>query len=566
MEKTYQPVFGPEDYINVHTYTAMGMCYEDFERPVIGICNTWNELVPGQYNLRQVADFVKKGILRAGGNPVEFGAIACCDGVTTGNDGDYYVLPSREIIADSVEVMAKAHKLDGIVLVGSCDKIVPGLLMGAARLNIPAIFVPGGPSLSGPPFGKKLKGDCTCITEAMGMEQAGIISHEELQKLARLTDPTCGSCQFMGTANTMCCFAEALGMCLPGAALIPAVYAERFRCAFQSGEQIMRLVNLGIRPRDIMTMPAIQNTIKVLMAVGGSTNSVIHMCAIAYELGYDPAVIMEEFDRISDEIPHIASVNPASYLYDCEDFYKAGGIPEVMKKLRVDLDLSVMTVTGRTMEENIDGYINLYPGNSDLIRSLDNPHTTLGGIAILRGNLAPETGVSKPAAIHESVRRFTGRAVCFNSQEDCVKALEQRRIQKGDVVVIRYEGPKGGPGMREMYAPLKMLNGQGLALDTALVTDGRVSGTNNGCYVVHVSPEAAVGGPIALVENGDIITIDVLEKKLELHVSDEELARRRAEWHYQPKKVSGYLARYAALAASGSQGCVLDWKGISKHE
>lgn len=566
MEKTYQPVFGPEDYINVHTYTAMGMCYEDFERPVIGICNTWNELVPGQYNLRQVADFVKKGILRAGGNPVEFGAIACCDGVTTGNDGDYYVLPSREIIADSVEVMAKAHKLDGIVLVGSCDKIVPGLLMGAARLNIPAIFVPGGPSLSGPPFGKKLKGDCTCITEAMGMEQAGIISHEELQKLARLTDPTCGSCQFMGTANTMCCFAEALGMCLPGAALIPAVYAERFRCAFQSGEQIMRLVNLGIRPRDIMTMPAIQNTIKVLMAVGGSTNSVIHMCAIAYELGYDPAVIMEEFDRISDEIPHIASVNPASYLYDCEDFYKAGGIPEVMKKLRVDLDLSVMTVTGRTMEENIDGYINLYPGNSDLIRSLDNPHTTLGGIAILRGNLAPETGVSKPAAIHESVRRFTGRAVCFNSQEDCVKALEQRRIQKGDVVVIRYEGPKGGPGMREMYAPLKMLNGQGLALDTALVTDGRVSGTNNGCYVVHVSPEAAVGGPIALVENGDTITIDVLEKKLELHVSDEELARRRAEWHYQPKEVSGYLARYAALAASGSQGCVLDWKGISKHE
>lgn len=566
MKKTYKPVFGPEDYINVHTYTAMGMSYEDFELPVIGICNTWNEIVPGQYNLRQVSDFVKKGILRAGGNPVEFGTIACCDGVTTGNDGDYYILPSREIIADSVEVMAKAHKLDGIVLVGSCDKIVPGLLMGAARLNIPTIYIPGGPSLSGPPFGKKLKGDCTCITEAMGMEQAGVITHAELQKLARLTDPTCGSCQFMGTANTMCCFAEALGMCLPGAALIPAVYAERFRCAFQTGEQIVRLVKTGIKPKDIMTREAIRNTIKVMMAVGGSTNSVIHMCAIAHELGYDPDEIMNEFDQISAEIPHIASVNPASYIYDCEDFYKAGGIPEVMKKLREHLDLSVMTVTGKTMEENINTYINLYPDNQDLIRDMDNPHTTLGGIAIMRGNLAPDTGVSKPAAIHESVRRFTGKAVCFDSQEDCVKALEQCRIKKGDVVVVRYEGPKGGPGMREMYAPLKMLNGQGLALDTALITDGRVSGTNNGCYVVHVSPEAAVGGPIALVEDGDEITIDVIEKKLELHVSDEELAHRRENWKFTPKPVGGFLARYAALATSGSRGCVLDWKGLCKHE
>lgn len=530
MENSYKPVFSPEDYINIHTYTAMGMSYEDFELPVVGICNTWSELVPGQYNLRQVADFVKKGILRAGGNPVEFGTIACCDGVTTGNDGDYYVLPSRETIADSVEIMAKAHKLDAMVLIGSCDKIVPGLLMGAARLDIPTIFIPGGPSLSGPPFGKKLKGDCTCITEAMGMEQVGVITHEELKKLARLTDPTCGSCQFMGTANTMCCFAEALGMSLPGAALIPAVYAERFRCAFQTGEQIVRLVQRGVRPKDIMTYEAIENTIKVMMAIGGSTNSVIHMCAIAHELGFNPDMVLRSFDRISAEIPHIASVNPASYLYDCEDFYKAGGIPTVMKKLGPHLERSVMTVTGKTLGENIDSYVSFYPENTDLIRDLEHPHTKLGGIAIMRGNLAPDSGVSKPAAIDERVRRFTGCAVCFDSQEACVRALEQRKIQKGDVIVIRYEGPRGGPGMREMYAPLKMLNGQGLALDTALVTDGRVSGTNNGCYVVHVSPEAAVGGPIALVQDGDRITIDVIEKRLELHVSEEELAQRRAAW------------------------------------
>lgn len=560
MENSYKPVFSPEDYINIHTYTAMGMSYEDFELPVVGICNTWSELVPGQYNLRQVADFVKKGILRAGGNPVEFGTIACCDGVTTGNDGDYYVLPSRETIADSVEIMAKAHKLDTMVLIGSCDKIVPGLLMGAAWLDIPTIFIPGGPSLSGPPFGKKLKGDCTCITEAMGMEQAGVITHEELKKLARLTDPTCGSCQFMGTANTMCCFAEALGMSLPGAALIPAVYAERFRCAFQTGEQIVRLVQRGVRPKDIMTYEAIENTIKVMMAIGGSTNSVIHMCAIAHELGFNPDMVLRSFDRISAEIPHIASVNPASYLYDCEDFYKAGGIPTVMKKLGPHLERSVMTVTGKTLGENIDSYVSFYPENTDLIRDLEHPHTKIGGIAIMRGNLAPDSGVSKPAAIDERVRRFTGRAVCFDSQEACVRALEQRKIQKGDVIVIRYEGPRGGPGMREMYAPLKMLNGQGLALDTALVTDGRVSGTNNGCYVVHVSPEAAVGGPIALVQDGDRITIDVIERRLELHVSEEELAQRRAAWQYTPKKTSGYLARYAALATSGSRGCVLEWE------
>ncbi len=564
MAQEYKPVFGPDDLINVHTYTMMGMSFEDFRLPVIGICNTWSEIVPGHYNQRQVAEFVRRGVFRAGGNPVEFGTIGCCDGVTTGNDGDYYVLPSREVIADSVEVMAKAHKLDGIVLIGSCDKIVPGLLMGAARLNIPAILIPGGPALSGPPFGHKEKSEGTCITEGMGMEQAGFITHEELNNLARVCDPTCGSCAFMGTGNTMCCFAEAIGMTLPGASTIPAVYAERFRCAFKTGEKIVELVKRGTKPRDIMTWPAIENTIKMMMAVGGSTNSVIHMCAIAWELGFDPADVIQAFDDISAKVPHIAAVNPASYKYDSEDFYKAGGMQKAMKNLGNMLDTSVMTASGQTLAENLAGYKSLYPENNDLIRTLDNPHTTLGGIAIMRGNLAPETGVSKPAAIHPDVRKFTGTAICFDSQEDCVKALEELRIKPGHVVVVRYEGPKGGPGMRDMYAPLKMLNGQELALKTALITDGRVSGTNNGCYVVHVSPEAAVGGPIALIEDGDEITIDVINKKLTLKVSDDELARRRANWHFEPREVGGYLARYAALATSGSRGCVLDLKSTLK--
>lgn len=564
MEKDNKQKAMVDDILGKPLYSSMGMSGDDLRRPVIGIANSFNEIVPGHYNLRQVAEFVKKGVYRGGGSAVEFGTIACCDGIAQGHEGMYFILPSREIIADSIETMIRAHKLDGIVLLGSCDKIVPAMLMAAARCNIPSIIVPGGPMLGGPPFGKKAKADGTAVTEAMGMLQTGKITQEDLDNLIDVVSPTCGSCAFYGTANTMCCLAEALGMVLPGGALIPAVYAERFRSAQASGEKIVELVKKGITARQILNFESIQNAIAVCMATGGSTNAVLHLPALAYELGMDTDKVLEEFDRQSDLVPHIASVNPSSLVYDMEDFYKAGGIPKVMSNIKEKLNLDVMTVTGATMGENLDNYVYMYPSNDDLIRTLDNPHSTLGGVAIMRGNLAPDTAVAKPAAIAEEVRQFTGKAICFDSEEDCTLALEALKIKDGDVVIIRYEGPKGGPGMREMYTPMKLLYGQGLAQTTALVTDGRFSGTNNGCFVGHVSPEAALGGPIALVRDGDEITVDVINKTLTLHVSEEELAKRKAEWKYEPKQLEGYLARYAALARSADKGGVLDIKQFLK--
>lgn len=558
-ETNHVGIFNTDDMMTNKTlWKAAGLSDDDLDRPIIGIANSFNEMVPGHTNLRRVAEQVKNGVYRGGGTPVEFGVIACCDGVATGHIGNNYVLPSRDNIADSIEIQARAHKLDGLVLLGSCDKIVPGMLMAAARLDIPCIFVAGGCTPGGAPFAHKTKSDSTTITEALGLWQTGKCTKEDIQNLITVSCPTCGSCQFMGTANTMCCQAEALGLSLTGSALIPAPYNERYRDALRSGEKIVELVKRGITSRKIMTKEALINSIKVLMAVGGSTNAVIHTCAIAYELGFPAEEIMEAFDRISDEIPHIAKVSPASNTYDCEDLYKAGGIPEVMKVIRDHLDLSVMTVTGRTMGENIDSYVNMYAPNPEIIRPLDNPHSTLGGLAIMRGNLAPDTGVAKPAAIAEEARNFTGTAICFDSEEDCTEAVRNQKIKPGHVVVIRYEGPKGGPGMREMYQPLKMLYGQGLNKTTALITDGRFSGTNNGCFVGHISPEAAAGGPIAFVEDGDQITINVYTKELTLHVSDEELARRKENWHYEPKKLTGYLARYAKLAKSADQGGVLE--------
>lgn len=558
-ETNHVGIFNTDDMMTNKTlWKAAGLSDDDLDRPIIGIANSFNEMVPGHTNLRRVAEQVKNGVYRGGGTPVEFGVIACCDGVATGHIGNNYVLPSRNNIADSIEIQARAHKLDGLVLLGSCDKIVPGMLMAAARLDIPCIFVAGGCTPGGAPFAHKTKSDSTTITEALGLWQTGKCTKEDIQNLITVSCPTCGSCQFMGTANTMCCQAEALGLSLTGSALIPAPYNERYRDALRSGEKIVELVKRGITSRKIMTKEALINSIKVLMAVGGSTNAVIHTCAIAYELGFPAEEIMEAFDRISDEIPHIAKVSPASNTYDCEDLYKAGGIPEVMKVIRDHLDLSVMTVTGKTMGENIDSYVNMYAPNPEIIRPLDNPHSTLGGLAIMRGNLAPDTGVAKPAAIAEEARNFTGTAICFDSEEDCTEAVRNQMIKPGHVVVIRYEGPKGGPGMREMYQPLKMLYGQGLNKTTALITDGRFSGTNNGCFVGHISPEAAAGGPIAFVEDGDQITINVYTKELTLHVSDEELARRKENWHYEPKKLTGYLARYAKLAKSADQGGVLE--------
>ena len=556
-EKTYGQFNTDEMLTNKVLWKGCGYSDEDLDRPIIGIANSFNDMVPGHTNLRQLAEQVKHGIYRAGGTPAEFGVIACCDGVATGHIGNNYALPSRDNIADSIEIEAKAHKLDGLVLLGSCDKIVPGMLMAAARLDIPAIFVAGGCMAGGAPFAHQAKSNTTTITEATGMYQAGKATYEELQNLTTVSCPTCGSCQFMGTANTMCCEAEALGMSLTGSALIPAFYNERLRSAFKSGEKIVELVKRGITSRKIMTMDAIRNAIRILMAVGGSTNAVIHTCALAYELGIDPAKIMDEFEIISDQIPHIAKISPASAVYDSEDLYKAGGIPEVMKVIKDSLDLDVMTVTGKTLGENLAAYKNPYAPNPEIIRPLDNPHSTLGGLAIMRGNLAPDTGVAKPAAIAEEARVFTGTAVCFDSEEECTEAISQRKIKEGNVVVIWYEGPKGGPGMREMYQPLKLLFGQGLNKTTAVVTDGRFSGTNNGCFVGHVSPEAAAGGPIALVRDGDKITIDVYKKELTLHVSEEELEQRRREWTYEPKPASGYLRRYSKLAASADKGGVL---------
>ena len=544
-------------------YKALGFDDEDMHRPVIGIANAFSDIVPGHANLRQLAEHVKRGIYMAGGTAVEFGVIGCCDGVASGHKGNLYVLPSREVIADSIEVMAKVHKLDGLVLLGSCDKIVPGMLMGAVRADVPALLLPGGPMLGGPAFGSKKKADGTTIYEAFGMYQTGACDWETVQSLNSVCYPTCGSCSFYGTANTMCCTAEALGMVLPDGGSIPAVYAERLRCAKHSGEKIVELVQKKIRPRDILTFEALQNGIAFLMASGGSTNAVIHLCALAYELGIDTDKILAEFDRQSSLIPHMARMNPATGDYDMEDFYRAGGVPRVMEYLKEHLNLDVMTGTGRTLKENMDGHRYLYavdPG--DVIRPIDRPFSDLGGLAIMRGNLAPDSAVAKPAAIAEECRVFTGKAICFDSEEECAQALGDLKIKPGHVVVIRYEGPKGGPGMREMFAPMKLMVGQGLALSTALVTDGRFSGTNNGCFVGHVSPEAAVGGPIALVRDGDTISIDVYKKELTLHVSDEELALRRKEWHFTPKEAGGYLARYAALALSADKGGTLDWHTV----
>lgn len=551
------PLTSLERISNQVIWKGCGYSDDDLARPVIGIANAFSDMVPGHTNLRQLAQQVKNGIYRAGGVPAEFGVIACCDGLAGGHDGNNYVLPSRDNIADSIEIIAGAHRLDGLVLLGSCDKIVPGMLMAAARLDLPCIFAAGGSMLSGPACCGQEKTDTTTVSEALGRMQVGELEEGDVRWISQVSAPTCGSCQFMGTANSMCCLAEAMGMSLPGSALIPAVYNERLRSAFASGEQIVRMVREGLTARRILTRQAIENGIMLMMAVGGSSNTVIHTCALAHELGIPTGEIIACFDRYSGQIPLLAKVNPATHQDDAVDLYLAGGVPEVMRRMTDHLHLDQITVTGKTLGENLKEAPPPQVPGGKLIRTMDDPHSVLGGLAILRGNLAPNTGVSKPAAIRPEVRRFTGKAICFDSEDACMEALEARRVQPGSVVVIRYEGPKGGPGMKELYKPMKTLYGQGLAASTALITDGRFSGTNSGCFVGHISPEAAAGGPIALVEDGDEITIDVMEKTLTLHVGEEELARRRANWVYRPKPVSGYLKRYAAMVTSADEGGVL---------
>ena len=534
-----------------------GMGYSDDDlvtkRPAIGIANSWNTLIPGHFNFNQLSEQVKKGIHRAGGTVYEFGVIGLCDAIAKHNFN--YVLPSREVICDSVEIMAQANPLDGIVLLASCDKIVPGMLMAAARLDIPAILVNGGPMLGGVAFGDR-KSDATSVSEALGMYKTDKISLEQYKTIEDLSCPTCGSCSFMGTANTMCCLTEALGMSLPDGAAIPAVYADRLRLAEQSGEAICNLVKEGITARDIINRKSMENAVKVCLSIGGSTNAVLHLCALAYEAESD-IQMMDTFDRFSRDTPTIAKVYPAAN-WDMEDLWRAGGIPRVIDRLQSLLHMDVLTCTGKTMKENIEAFQYRFPENNEVIKTVDDPFDLSGGLAVIKGNLAPRTGISKPTAIDPSVRQFTGKAIVFDSDEEATQAILDGHIKDGHVVVIRYEGPKGGPGMVEMYRAMKYLHGMDLHKSTAIVTDGRFSGTNNGCFVGHISPEAAEGGPIAIVENGDEITIDVLNNTIHLHVSDEEIEKRLQGWKKpEPKVRKGYLSLYSQLASSADEGAII---------
>ena len=541
----------PEWSMNRTLYKSMGYSDYDLDRPMIGIANSWNRIVPGHYNLNQVSEYVKQGIFQGGGTPVEFGVIAACDGIAQGHKGNYFILPSRDLIANSIETMVEAHQLDGLVLLGSCDKIVPGMLMAAARLDVPSIMVVGGPMEGGCQFDGRAS-DTTTITESLGMLKAGKTDEATYRMLEDKANPTCGSCSFLGTANTMCCLAEAMGLSLPGSATIPATYADRLRSAQASGRQIVTLVEQSITSRQIINEKGIENAIRVNSAIGGSTNVALHMPAIAYEAGLE--LDLDRFEELSRSTPLVAKMNPAA-APNVPDFHEAGGVPVVMKQILPLLNQDALTVTTRSISENV-----AEAGEPDgiIIRTLADPWSKEGGLAVLRGNLAPNTAITKPAAIHPDMLTFTGLAHCFDSEEEANQAIMNGEVKEGEVVVIRYEGPKGGPGMREMYMAMKLLYGRGLALTTGLVTDGRFSGTNNGCFVGHISPEAAEGGPLAIVRDGDKITIDVTSRDLHLHVSDKEINKRLEAWTRPvPKYTRGYLGLYSQLAQSADKGAVL---------
>ena len=542
------------------TLKSMGFTTEDLKRPVIGIANAWSECVPGHYNLRQVAQRVKDGIYRAGGTPIEFGVIGGCDGMGQGHDGMHYILPSRELIANSIESMAQINLFDGLVLLGSCDKIVPGMLMAAARLNIPCIFLPGGPMEGGVVFDGR-QADQTSSTEAYGMLSAGKITEAEYVALEDTACPGCGSCSYLGTANTMCALAEAMGMTLPDGGLAPATSAARMMKAEETGVKIMELVEKNITSRKIITNGSIRNAIKACLAMSGSTNAVMHLTAIAHEAELDIKVL-DEFDSLSRTTPQIAKMNP-SCKYNVIDFYHDGGVPRLMERMQSILETGEMTVTGHTVAENIATHKYPYPATGLVVRTMEDPFGFSGGVAVLRGNLAPDTGITKPGAFDKSLHHFEGEAICFDSEEEAEEAILSGKVHEGHVVVIRYEGPKGGPGMREMFKAMKYLYGRGLALSTALITDGRFSGTNNGCFVGHISPEAAEGGPIAIVHDGDKIVLDVESRSLELKVPQEEIEARLKAWKRpEPKFKKGWLGLYCKIAASGSEGAILKYDNL----
>ncbi len=534
-------------------FYALGYTKEELERPLVGIVSSYNEIVPGHMNLDKIVDAVKMGVSMAGGTPVVFPAIAVCDGIAMGHAGMKYSLVTRDLIADSTECMAMAHQFDALVMVPNCDKNVPGLLMAAARINIPTIFVSGGPMLAGHVKGQKRS--LSSIFEAVGAHAAGTMTAEELEEFERKICPTCGSCSGMYTANSMNCLTEVLGMGLKGNGTIPAVYSERLQLAKHAGMQVMELWRKNIRPRDIMTEKAFLNALTVDMALGCSTNSMLHLPAIAHEAGVELNVDIA--NEISARTPNLCHLAPAGPTY-IEDLNEAGGVYAVMNELNKKklLYTDLLTATGKTVGENIEGCINQNP---EVIRPIDNPYSETGGIAVLKGNLAPDSGVVKRSAVVPEMMVHEGPARVFDCEEDAIDAIKGGRIVAGDVVVIRYEGPKGGPGMREMLNPTSAIAGMGLGSSVALITDGRFSGASRGASIGHVSPEAAVGGPIALVEEGDIIRINIPENRLELAVSDEELAARKAKWQpREPRITTGYLSRYAKMVTSGNRGAILE--------
>jgi len=532
-------------------FRALGLTEEDMARPLIGIVSSYNEIVPGHMNLDKIVEAVKQGVSMAGGTPIVFPAIAVCDGIAMGHEGMKYSLVTRDLIADSTECMALAHQFDALVMVPNCDKNVPGLLMAAARLNIPTVFVSGGPMLAGHVKGQKRS--LSSMFEAVGSYAAGTMTAEDVEEFECKVCPTCGSCSGMYTANSMNCLTEVLGMGLQGNGTIPAVYSERIRLAKHAGMAVMDMLEKNICPRDIMTEAAFRNALTMDMALGCSTNSMLHLPAIAHEAGVE--INVDIANEISAKTPNLCHLAPAGPTY-MEDLYEAGGIYAVMKEISKLglLNLDCMTVTGKTVGENIADAVNKDP---EVIRTIDNPYSKTGGIAVLRGNIAPDSCVVKRSAVVPEMLKHEGPARVFDCEEDAIAAIKGGKIVAGDVVVIRYEGPKGGPGMREMLNPTSAIAGMGLGSSVALITDGRFSGASRGASIGHVSPEAAAGGPIGLVEEGDIISIDINANTINVKVSDEELARRRANWTPKTKEVSGYLKRYRRLVTSADKGAIL---------
>lgn len=534
---------------------ALGYTPEEIKKPMVGIVCSYNEIVPGHMNLDKIAEAVKLGVAEAGGTPVMFPAIAVCDGIAMGHIGMKYSLVTRDLIADSTEAMAIAHQFDALVMIPNCDKNVPGLLMAAARVNVPTVFVSGGPMLAGHVKGRKRS--LSSMFEAVGEYAAGKITEEDVTEYEEKVCPTCGSCSGMYTANSMNCLTEVLGMGLPGNGTIPAVYSERLKLAKRAGYAVMDMLNKNIRPRDIITKDSILNALTVDMALGCSTNSMLHLPAIAHEIGFDFDISFA--NPISEKTPNLCHLAPAGPTY-MEDLNEAGGVYAVIKEL-CDIGLinkDCMTVTGKTIGEAVKNAVNRDP---EVIRTVDNPYSKTGGLAVLKGNLAPDGSVVKRSAVVPEMLKHEGPARVFDCEEDAIEAIKGGKIVEGDVVVIRYEGPKGGPGMREMLNPTSAIAGMGLGSTVALITDGRFSGASRGASIGHVSPEAAVGGPIALVEEGDIIEIDINSYSINLKVSEEELNKRKAAWTpREPRVTTGYLARYAAMVTSGNRGAILEIK------